>query len=169
MFDSDITVPTEIRNKAIIVDSNLLLLFLIGLFDKRSITSFSERLSRYSIEDYDYLITLVKDKIIVITPNIITEISSLSGKFKRRKEFFEFLGNYIPSLNELYVQSSSVVIKNTFVKFGITDATIIELSKQGITTLTDDFDLFYYLSNQSYSAINFTQLRSPYILKKQKE
>jgi hypothetical protein len=169
MFDSDTTVPAEIRNNAIIVDSNLLLLVLIGLFDKRSIPSFSERLSGYSIEDYEYLLSLLQDKVIVITPNIITEISNLSGKFQRRKEFFQFLGNYIQSLNELYVQSSSVVIKDTFVKFGITDATIIELAKQGITTLTVDFNLFYYLSNQNYSAINFNQLRSQYILKKQKK
>lgn len=166
MSDSNTVVSAEIRNNAIIVDSNLLLLVLIGLFDKRSITSFSERLSRYSIEDYDYLISLLKNKIIVITPNIITEISNLSWKFKRRKEFFGFLQNYIPSLSENYIQSSCIVIKDTFVKFGITDATIIELSKQGITTLTDDFDLFYYLSNLSYSAINFTQLRSQYTLSK---
>ena len=64
-------------NKPLILDTNLLILVLVGLFDINSIGTF-KRTNKYSERDYNNLIDIVKQfPKLVITPHIFAEISNL--------------------------------------------------------------------------------------------
>lgn len=63
--------------KPVLVDANLLLLVMIGSFDRDLIASF-KRTCAYSIRHYDLLVRLLGYfSTVVTTPHILTEVSNL--------------------------------------------------------------------------------------------
>src|ERR1044072_1459487 len=89
----------EHRQSGILVDTNLLVLFLLGTFDKRLVTDF-KRTQAYSVEDFELLSKLIQqfDKIIA-TPSVLAEVSNLSGQLKpRRDEFFRFVAKLLSEI-----------------------------------------------------------------------
>ena len=72
------------RNKGILIDSNLLLLYFIGKYNKTLIQRF-KRTQKYVTEDYELLTAVIKDFTkIITTPNILTEVSNLSGNLENK-------------------------------------------------------------------------------------
>ena len=60
----------ELRNKIITLDCNILLLLIIGSIDKKHIGLF-KRTQMFSEEDYDYLLQLIMQSQIILTPNVL--------------------------------------------------------------------------------------------------
>jgi uncharacterized protein YaiI (UPF0178 family) len=63
------------------------------------------------------------------------------------------------------LESKATVDHDSFPKFGLTDASIFELSNQGLLVLTDDFPFYGYLISQGKHVINFNHIRTEYIFK----
>ena len=147
--------------KGLLIDTNLLLLYVIGYYDKKRIERF-KRTKIFSPDDYELLIDFLRyfDKI-VTTPNILTEVSNLlnqlSGKLK--KDNYSCFSEIINSFDEQYTTSAITSQLQHFIKFGLTDSDIIEKAKGKYLVLTDDFKLYNYLAKEKVAVINFNHIR----------
>ena len=152
--------------KGIILDSNLLLLLLIGHFNIDEVER-NKRLQNKAFEKEDFyrLISLIEavSNNIVITPNILTEVSNLSEKYNEETNFafFKFLEMIIKPIEERNSKSKDIILNNqtAFYKFGLADSSITNLSKENYLIVTVDFPLYHFLSSQNLPAINYNHLR----------
>jgi len=90
------------KTKPIITDTSPLLLLLIGLYDKNVIESF-KRLSRYDSYDYDLLLQFITRRKIIVTPQVLSEVSNFANRLKPNK-FSEFIEENKPTLEKIEVR-----------------------------------------------------------------
>ncbi len=149
------------RNKGILIDTNILLLLIVGSSNRKRISQF-KRTEQFVPEDYDLLIKLINlFPTIITTSNILTEVNSLTNQIgePERSKCFTILAQLISEIEEFALSSQDIIKNNGFIKFGLTDCGIIELSKNQYLVLTDDFKLFNYLQKLGIDSINFNHLR----------
>lgn len=145
----------------LIVDSNLLILLLIGNFDKNRISKF-KRTNMFTVEDYDLLVNIIKKfNEIIVTPNILTEVCNLCNSYNTANDnkLYIYFKQIIDNFTENYVPTKSITTLFTFNKLGVSDSTIFELCSKGTLLLTDDFPLYSCVTSKKYLAINFHNLR----------
>jgi hypothetical protein len=144
------------RKRGLLIDTNLLLLYIIGSFNIELIREF-RRTSHFTIDDF-YLISdfieLFESKI--TTPHILTEVSNLIGNKPNLKALLKI---YISNSDEKSQESIKVVQNDAFIKFGITDAAIIEVSKNSHLVMTDDNPFYGLLVNKGMDTVNLDELR----------
>ncbi len=103
------------RKAGILVDTNLLLLLFMGNFQPARITTF-KRTQQFVEEDFQLLMLLLGyfDKIIT-TPNILTEVSNLSGQLEGNLKLAYFLSmvNIIGGLEEEFTPHPAAA-RNSF-------------------------------------------------------
>ena len=152
------------KQAGILVDTTILLLYFIGAYDQDLIPKF-KRTRQFTVEDHAILISLLGlfDKI-VTTPNILTEVSNLSGQLgePKKSEYFKKFSSGISLLEEEYVASKDVADMQEFVRFGLTDTGIVHLTRGKYLVLTDDFRLSQYLRSAEVDVINFNHIRPAY-------
>lgn len=123
----------------LLIDTNLLLVMIIGGIDEGRYIEKSKRLGAFCVEDYDLLWKIVRDYTeVLITPYIATEVSNLidldgdarSKAFAVAREIFSF-----------FTQAETLITNDCtgdfFLQFGLTDNSIITLSKD-VNILTND-------------------------------
>ncbi len=146
------------RTKGILVDANLLLLYVVGLHDRAFIPRF-KRTARYTPDDFDFLQMLLGEfKRHVTLPNVLTEVSNLLGTGS--KPILELFGEVIRQEKESYVPSARASREDSYRRLGLTDAGILDRVGQGLLLLTDDFDLWVTAQGRGLDAINFNHVRS---------
>ena len=152
------------KQTGIFVDTNILLLYFIGAFDQNLIPKF-KRTRQFTVEDHTILVRILDffDKV-VTTPNILTEVSNLSGQLGEpaKSHYFKKFSSDITLLEEEYVASKDVADMQEFVRFGLTDTGIVHLTKGKYLVLTDDFPLSQYLQSAGVDVINFNHIRIAY-------
>jgi rRNA-processing protein FCF1 len=149
------------RNKGVLIDTNLLLVYFIGRYDPSRISKFKRTLT-FTVEDFYILDRAFKFfSKVVTTPNILTEVNSLSNQLPEpfKTDYYTKMSEQISSLEEHYITSSKVCSLAQFKKFGLTDSAIIDLVKDKYLVLTDDFKLANYLQSVSIDVINFNHIR----------
>lgn len=154
------------KPKGILVDTNILLLWVIGSVNRQRISQFN-RTEKFTLEDYDNLVRfLTSFSKIITTPNILTEVNSLASKINEpeRSQCFEKLAESLSSealiqLDEYYIMSSIATRVNGFNRFGLTDCGILELARNQYLVLTDDLKLAVHLQSFDVDTINFNLLR----------
>lgn len=149
------------RNKGILIDTNILLLYFIGSYNKSLIQRF-KRTNQYIPEDYELLTSFIKFFTrIITTPNILTEVSNLSGNLENRikARYFSEFAKQLEFLHELYTPSKDIGKLDHFTKYGLTDSGIIHSVKEKYLVLSDEFALVNYLRSKDVDAINFNNLR----------
>lgn len=147
--------------KGVLVDANILLVFLVGTVNQKRILSF-KRTNGFTIEDYELLGELFSYlPKIVTTPNILTEVSNLGGSLNEpeRSQFFIVLRRIIPNLVEHYVESKQAANDGKFTKLGLTDAAILSFVKGQYLVLTTDLALANNLQTIGVDVVNFNNLR----------
>ncbi len=150
------------RNKGILVDTNLLLVYFVGMYDPDRISRFN-RTAAFTIEDFELLSRLLAFfSKVVTTPNILTEVNSLSNKFPDdlKPAFYPVFAKRLTVLDEQYIASNKVSSLHHFNRFGLTDSGIISLAVGSYLVLTDDFKLSGYLQGINVDVINFNHIRS---------
>jgi rRNA-processing protein FCF1 len=149
------------KQAGIMVDTNILLLYFVGAFDPNLIPRFKRTL-QFAVEDHATLIRILRlfDKV-VTTPNILTEVNSLSGQLGEpiKSQYFEKFSSGITLLGEECVASREVAQMQEFVRFGLTDTGIIYLTRGKYLVLTDDFRLSQYLQSAGVDVLNFNHIR----------
>ncbi|MEH2282768.1 MAG: PIN domain-containing protein [Nostoc sp.] len=150
--------------KGILIDTNILLLFLVGSVNQERITKFN-RTQQFLPEDYEFLLEFIaRFQKLVTTPNILTEVNSLANQLgePERSQCFAIFAQFVKNvalLDEYYIKSLDAVNTEKFVKFGLTDSGILTLSKGKYLVLTDDFKLASYLQSVEVDVINFNNIR----------
>jgi rRNA-processing protein FCF1 len=147
--------------KGILLDTNILLLLLVGRFDPSRITRF-KRTAMFVEEDYHLLARLLtRFDPILTTPTILAEVNSLSGQLPEpvRSQYFQELSREIPSFREDFVESRELAALQEFVRFGLTDCGVVRMARDRYPILTDDFRLSQHLGKSGFEVINFNHLR----------
>lgn len=144
--------------KDVIIDSNLLLLLLIGNYNKSLIGK--KWTSKYTIEDFLKLKKLIsRFSRIIVTPQILSEISNLAKNQVGENFFKLFLENNIKILldsHEEHTHKQIILENNKVFTLGITDAGIIETCKKTKNLLiTEDFALSKIVESLSLPVLRF--------------
>lgn len=150
------------QHRGLLVDTNLMLLLLVGLYDTQQIPKF-KRTKEFTIENYETLARFVSAfKKVITTPNILTEVNSLSNQLSEnlKHQYYNVFTQVISQFLEFYQPSVNLVSSAEFAKFGLTDSGIASLAKDTYLVLTDDFKLSNYLQSQKVDVINFNHLRT---------
>lgn len=150
------------RTKGIIIDTNIFLLYLVGLVNRERIPRF-KRTAQFIPEDYDLLLQIVDGfQKVVTTPNILTEVNSLANQLgePERSQCLDTFKCLISQITEEYQESNIVAEQELFTRFGLTDCGIILLAKNKYLVLTDDLKLHLYLKALKIDTINFNNLRN---------
>lgn len=126
----------------LLIDTNLLLVMIIGGVDEGRYIKKSKRLGSFCIEDYDTLWETVKDyEDIFITPYIAAEVSNLIDlKDEARVKAFEIARIIFSKCKQAKTFISDDCKGDTFLKLGLTDNSIVTLSKN-VHVLTKDYNL----------------------------
>ena len=154
---------TAYRDKGLLLDSNVLLLLIVGGCDRSRIVGF-ERTAMFTEAEFDLLVNIVgRFKTVVTTPHILTEVSNLLGELPKdfHDAYFLFFGGIVPMLDEHYTRSRELAWRDSLPKFGLTDTAIIEDSRDKYLVLTSDARLYGYLVGLGIDAINFNHIRGP--------
>lgn len=150
------------KQKGILIDTNILLLWFVGMVNRELISKF-KRTENFVPEDYDTLLQILSyfNNKIVTTPNILTEVNSLANQLGEpaRSKCLSVFAERMARLNESYLESTEVVRTDSFTKFGLTDCGIATLAKNKYLVLTDDFKLTNYLQKIEIDTINFNNIR----------
>lgn len=149
------------RSRGLLLDTNLLLVYVIGLWNPKQVGQF-KRTASFCLEDFELLARLVQffDQVIT-TPNILTEVNSLSNQLSEdfKSTYYSRFSEQIRLLNECYVPSLDVASMQTFARFGLTDSVIQQLTRDKYLVLTDDLKLSLHLQTNGIDALNFNHLR----------
>ena len=139
-----------------LLDSNLLVLFLVGN-GSPSRVGHQRRLKQYDLDDLTRLNDIVEYfQRHVSLPNVLTEASNLigSGKQEIAPGAASALATYCREIHEIYADSSNVVDLPQYQQLGLTDSAVLWISSNKITVLTDDHDLYGHVNGRGCKAIN---------------
>ncbi|MFA6129956.1 MAG: hypothetical protein WC731_03110 [Candidatus Omnitrophota bacterium] len=156
------TVLFKYSSKGIILDTNVFLLYLIGVYDQNFISNCG-RLNKFDKADFSILCSFLKHFTkILTTPQILSELSNLSLAEIKQPKLAMYLKDFVKVLKdsrEEYIHKDILVANPLVYKFGLTDLSIFESAhKNKCMVLTEDFDLYTYLINNKCIAINFNHL-----------
>ncbi len=150
------------RHKWLLVDSNLLLLLVVGACDPNRVGTF-KRTKQFAVADYELLRKITRYfATLITTPCILTEVSNLLGQLpgELRGQFFQKFSVTIERLAEDYTQSAQLAGRDDFSRFGLTDASIIHCVKGRYLVITVDLPLLGYLPLLGVHTVNFNHIRT---------
>ena len=149
------------RKHGLLIDTNLLLLLFIGTYELSLIQRF-KRTAQFSEDDFFLLKNIISQfPKIYTTPSILTEVSNLSNQLpnKMKEEYYSVFAKQLEFLEETHISSISLSNKREFLKFGLTDASIVTIAQNQSVVITVDFPLANYLGGLGLSIINFNHIR----------
>lgn len=120
------------RSKGLLLDSNLLLLYLVGSVDPALVGSGRyNKLSGFAIQKVVTLKQLVSlFANVVTTPHILTEVSNLVGNLhdEGKSRIFRSFISTLEMVGEQEVSSYKAALRKEFPYLGLTDSVLAELS-----------------------------------------
>lgn len=164
MLDTEALI-TKHRGKGVFVDTNLLVLLLVGSVNPNRILNF-KRTQNFTREDFRVLSKLVAwfGNPLVTTPHVLSQVSDLTDlggregilgrqRFRSRVEVIE----------ERYDEARRLVLHPLFERFGLGDASIAAVCERNIVVLTADVQLQIGLACMGLDAIDFNHVRSRFL------
>lgn len=153
------------ERKGAIIDSNLLLLIVIGQYNCQRIMSHRRTRSRgYTIPDFEIMMRVISEfERIYTTPNILTEVDNLSRAVSNQelRGLSGAMRSITSKLIENYINANSAANLQEFESIGLTDSGILILSAEDLLTITDDLPLAQRLEHLHRPVINLNHLRPP--------
>lgn len=151
----------------IIIDTNLLLLLVVGSA-RKSYISMHKRLKRYGIDDFNLVVELVGEySEILLLPHILAEVSTfLKGIAEpARRGVREAFAKLIEGSVEVSVASIHGVRREEFMRLDLTDAVVLHflaMHEAGIqpTLLTADEPVANAASACGYDVFDYNSLVS---------
>ncbi len=150
--------------RGIIIDTNLMLVYIVGIYDPDYISRF-KKTEKYGVEDFKCIHSVLSyfRKHIITTPHIITELSNLSMKIQNNRlvAYFSVFKKLLKEMDEEYINKDEVLGLPLLPKLGITDLTIIEAAKRfKYLVFTDDFRATGYMRNMRIDVLNLNNIRT---------
>jgi len=130
----------------ILIDTNALVILIIGQIDSKLINS-HRRTSIYEEQDYYDLITVIKDyKKLVVLPNVWTEVDNLLNNFggEQKYKYIVAIKETIKSSSEKYINSLIGIDSDSFFDLGLTDSLLLNFAKECEFLITSDSSLSDY-------------------------
>ena len=147
---------------SVLIDTNLLLLLIVGLYDRNLISVHKRTNNTFVPEDFDLLVESINGyNILWVTSHCLAEVSNLIRQTneKQAKELMAFFSAFIAKAKETHI-SKEIIFKNGIsTRLGVADTGIIIKSKRVTCVFTVDFDLYNEILNRGYKAVNFNHLR----------
>ncbi len=150
------------RGTGVFLDSNLLLLWVVGRCDPQAIARF-KRTRQFDADDFRILKKFLgRFRQHFASGHVLTEVSNFLGQFTEplRTDVFGQLRTELEWIEERIVISRDAADDAAFESFGLTDAAICRICAEGLLLLTDDLRLARYAESRSISTLNFHHLRS---------
>lgn len=147
--------------KQIVIDSNLLVLLVVGLTDLNLVGK-HKRTKSFEAADYKLLAdSLANFDQIVVTPHILTETSNLVSQVGEpaMSALRTTLAKLLETQKEEFESSSEVAKHHWFPRLGLTDCAILNLVANKMPLITTDLDLYLAAAKENDKAINFNHLR----------
>lgn len=130
----------------ILIDTNALIILIIGQIDTRLINS-HKRTSIYEEQDYYDLVDVIgsTDQLIVL-PNVWTEVDNLLNNFggNQKYQYIMKITETIKSSSERFINSLVGVQSDSFFDLGLTDSLLLDFAKQCEFLVTSDSSLSDY-------------------------
>jgi hypothetical protein len=149
------------KNKGVLIDTNLLLLFVVGTYDINRIST-SSRTNQFTAEDFLLLRAIVNFfQVRTTTPNILTEVDNLVRQIFRRAEHEAVaitMRETIDAQFEIYVPSTNAANSELYGALGIADCSTMMCPPDKLI-LTDDFPLSNRLSSMGRDVLNINHIR----------
>lgn len=122
---------SQYRNRGVLVDTNLLMLFLVGAYDRKQVERTRRIQDRFMAEDFDILVSVLNQfETRVTTPHILTETSNLLGQQLYghvKDEVFAIFPTLVSTDWHEQSDTSSVLVRvPAFSRLGLTDIAISE-------------------------------------------
>lgn len=150
----------------ILLDTNLLVLLVIGLTDRELILR-HKRTRTFEPADYDLLVeVLASFDTVVVTPHVLAEASNLLSQIGEptlsvlRTTFAKL----VEMQEEVYVAGKDGVRRPEFLRLGLTDTAILELADADLALLMTDVGLYLEAAKSNPLAENFNHLRQARLL-----
>ena len=146
----------------IFIDTNALIVLVVGMIDKSLISS-HRRTSIYEIVDFENLAYLIGDlDRIVTTPNVLTEVDNLLNNFQKghRWTYFQVLKELISNSTEQFIQSKLCLNLDAFFELGLTDTGVLEICKNCDFLITGDSRLSDYASAYGIKVVDLVKIRN---------
>ena len=144
--------------KIIALDTNLLVLLVVGLTAPRYISVHKKLNPTYGVADYQLLTGLIAASAgVVVTPNVLSEASNLLRQINEpaKTQIALAFREVISRTEEIYVTSADAASRKEFVRLGLSDSSLLEISKRNIVILSVDLDLYLAARAAGYDALNF--------------
>ena len=158
MSSEDLLIAQH-KGKSVLLDSNLLLLMLVGTFQRTRVESF-KRTAHFSLLEFDLLLALLTNfRSIVTTPHILTEVSNLSNSLSEhlKASWWEHFATLAGSFLEVYEPAANIIKESTFNPFGLTDAAIQHAAGRSLV-VTEDYRLSGVLQALGLNVLNFRHI-----------
>jgi hypothetical protein len=149
------------RQAAIVLDTNVLLLFVVGSISA-ALIQIHRRTAAFDHSDFQLLERLVsRFPSIATTPNVLSEVSNLAMQVRQpwKSAVQDRLKTLVPALRESYYRSTSLVELREFEEFGLTDCGILLLARKGRLVITTDLAQYRMLHEAKCAALIFNQIR----------
>ncbi len=152
------------RDRGVLVDTNLLMLLLVGIYDRNRVERTRRIRDRFRAEDFDILVAVLEQfETRVTTPHVLTETSNLLGQalsgHVKEGVFSLFVELVSTDWREQREASSALVAVPAFLWLGLADIAISEAARDSYLVLTDDGPLANHLGRLQVDALNFNYLR----------
>lgn len=149
------------RAKGVLLDTNLLVLYLVGKTNPRRVLDF-KRTQRFDIPDFQLLERLVRwFGTLFTTPHVLTQTSDLTvlrgDELTTIRNIFRTV---IKDMQECFDDSVHVSTDSTFNSLGLADAAIAVAGKRGLLVLTADLELYLTLQQRGLDTLNFSDVRA---------
>jgi len=161
-MSSAILELVETRRSGLLIDTNLLVLFIVGSVNINRIENF-KRTRKYSRADYRLLCRVLEgfEPIYTLT-HIMAEVSNLTDLTGlERHQARHLQKELLTDLREPAMASSQAAESFHYERLGLVDAAIATLARENAcAVLTDDLDLYLALSRDGLDVHNFTHLKA---------
>lgn len=152
------------RNRGVLLDTNLLMLLLVGVYDRDQVERTGRIRDRFRAEDFDILVAVLDQfETRVTTPHVLTETSNLLAQqlsgYVKNEVFAIFARLASTDWQEEREASSALVNVPEFPWLGLTDVAISKAARDSYLVLTDDAPLANHLGRLQVDVLNFTYLR----------
>ncbi len=130
----------------ILIDSNALLVLILGLMNPRLINT-HKRTSIYEEQDYNMLLSVIgKLENLVVLPNVWTEVDNLLNKFDGGYKvlYLEQLKEAVNIISEIYIPTIKATSADVFIELGVTDTLLLLHAKDCQFLITSDSSLSDY-------------------------
>lgn len=163
MNDYALQLIQKYGKEGVLIDTNLLLLYVIGTYNPDEISRFSKTRD-FPPETFELLDRVInRFNKVITTPYILAEASNWAAQFpssdknKLHPDLFDRFAILITGFEEVSETSSVIAKQPAFRQLGLADASIASLGNKYLV-LTTDGRLLGYLQNNGVDAVNINDL-----------